>query len=183
MNIIDELNRFLEDRLEEFLKQNPHLELQALDEELSDQLHQARQRLSQFEQQEKTLQMQIVDTAKEVELWHRRVRKAEGAGRQDLAQGARNREQELLNQGNHLWKQMQVRQTLQGEHRQLIQSIEQRRQELHQKMAALKTEKAKNSPNAQPWPASPPPRDLDPLEHLFQQLETDLELEELKKQL
>ena len=30
MGVFDDVSRFLEDRLEEFLKNNPHLELQAL---------------------------------------------------------------------------------------------------------------------------------------------------------
>ncbi|MEY3222150.1 MAG: hypothetical protein RLZZ203_1006, partial [Cyanobacteriota bacterium] len=37
MSLFDDLSRFLESRLEEFLRNNPHLELQALLEQLREQ--------------------------------------------------------------------------------------------------------------------------------------------------
>ncbi|MFW6316406.1 MAG: TIGR04376 family protein, partial [Cyanobacteriota bacterium] len=37
MSLLDDLTKFLETRLDEFLKNNPHLELQALEEQLREE--------------------------------------------------------------------------------------------------------------------------------------------------
>ncbi len=41
MGLFEDLSRFLEDRLDEFLRENPHLELQALEDKLRDQEEEA----------------------------------------------------------------------------------------------------------------------------------------------
>ena len=37
MSLFDDLSQFLEERLDEFLENNPHLELQAIEEQLREQ--------------------------------------------------------------------------------------------------------------------------------------------------
>jgi uncharacterized protein (TIGR04376 family) len=188
MTAFDELNRFLEDRLEEFLQNNPHLELLALDEQLQEQQVNAQRSLTQLQTQETQIQSQILATAREVELWHHRVRKAEAAGRMDLAGPARDREGALFRQGNQLWGQMQgiqaQIQTLQA----TLKQLNDRRAEVKQKIQSLRQQQAQQSAagssSSNPWTAAPPPpKAADPLEAVFQQWETDLELEDLKRQM
>jgi len=188
MTVLDELNRFLEDRLEEFLQNNPHLELQALEEQLKEQQINTQRSLSQSQLQEQHIQNQILDTAREVELWHQRVRKAEAAGRPDLAQPAQNREAALFRQGNQLWGQMQGIQkqikTLQG----VLEDLSDRQREVKVKLMEMKAAQHQATPPSEAsdpvWSSSAvPPKGLDPLETAFQQWETDLELAELKRQI
>jgi uncharacterized protein (TIGR04376 family) len=193
MTAFDELNRFLEDRLEEFLQNNPHLELLALDEQLQEQQVNAQRSLSQLQTQETQIQSQILETAREVELWHHRVRKAETAGRMDLAGPARDREAALFRQGNQLWGQMQGIQAQIQTLQDTLKHLNDRRAEVKQQIQALRQQQAQQpptsssssgSPSANPWTAAPPPpKAADPLEVVFQQWETDLELEDLKRQM
>lgn len=189
MTVFDELNRFLEDRLEEFLQSNPHLELLALDEQLQEQQVNAQRSLTQLQTQETQIQSQILATAREVELWHHRVRKAEAAGRMDLAGPARDREAALFRQGNQLWGQMQGIQAQVQTLQDTLKHLNDRRAEVKQKIQTLRQQAqqsttAAGSPASNPWTASPPPpKAADPLEAVFQQWETDLELEDLKRQM
>lgn len=190
MTAFDELNRFLEDRLEEFLQNNPHLELLALDEQLQEQQVNTQRSLTQLQTQETQLQSQILETAREVELWHHRVCKAEAAGRLDLAGPARDREAALFRQGNQLWGQMQGIQTQIGALQDTLQHLKGRRAEVKQKIQDLRQQEAQQSTASSdnsatnPWTTSPPPpKAADSLEAVFQQWETDLELEELKQQM
>ena len=190
MSVFDELNRFLEDRLEEFLQENPHLELLALDEQLQEQQLNAQRSLTQLQSQETQIQNQILETAREVELWQRRVQKAEAAGRMDLAGPARDREAALFRQGNQLWGQMQGTQTQIQTLQETLKHLNDRRAEVKQQIQILRQQQAQQATvppeysAANPWTTSPPPpKAADPLDAVFQQWETDEELEDLKRQM
>ena len=84
MSVFDDVNRFLEKQLEEFLRVNPHLELQVLADNLREQDVKTTKLLAELEAEEQRQQDAILATAKEIQRWHARIKKAEGAGRQDL---------------------------------------------------------------------------------------------------
>ncbi|WP_017327964.1 TIGR04376 family protein [Synechococcus sp. PCC 7336] len=188
MNPIDDLIRFLELRLEEFLRAHPELELQALEEQLRQQEADTTRAIAQSRAEQQRLQDSILATAREIKRWHERVTQAEAANRPDLAQGARQREADLLSQGNQFWGQMTgVKERIQQMEK-LLQQAQLRRQEVEQKLRAMQREQAERqtaSASAQTfsWSGwSQPSSDWDELETKFRDLETDLELEELKRQ-
>ena len=107
MGLFDDFSQFLENRLEEFLQNNPHLELQALEEQLRQQEEDTLRLIIQLQRQEKKLEQDILSTAQEVKRWHNRIEKAQTANRLDLVQAAQEREASFLRQGNQQWGQMQ----------------------------------------------------------------------------
>jgi uncharacterized protein (TIGR04376 family) len=189
MGLFDDINQFLEERLDEFLQNNPHLELQALEEQLRGQEQDTIKLISRLQLEEKSLQDQILAIANNVQTWHGRINKAEKANRQDLADAAREREAELLRQGNQIWGQMEgVRQrTTQAQ--ELLLQIKQKGQELKQSAQA----QGAKSPNTANTSASDTigwdrggnspqyRRNADSLEAEFQKWELDEELEQIKK--
>ena len=191
MSLFDDLSRFLEKRLDEFLKANPHLELMALEEQLRGQEEDAINLLGDLKRRQQQIEDSILSTAQEIQRWHERIRKAEAANRQDLVQSARAREAALLRQGNHLWGQMQGINDRMAQTRQLQRQIHDRRRELKVKMAAADAERATataasdNDPTAG-WQQSTYQsfnKPVDPLEETFQRWETEEELEDLKRQM
>ncbi|MEL6334180.1 MAG: TIGR04376 family protein, partial [Cyanobacteria bacterium J06626_26] len=106
MSIFDDFSRFLETRLDEFLKAHPHLEMMALEEQLRGQEEDAIATLATLKRRETELETAVLETAKDIKRWHERIAKAEAANRLDLVKPAQEREATLLRQGNHLWGQM-----------------------------------------------------------------------------
>jgi hypothetical protein len=189
MSLFDDLSTFLEARLDEFLRDNPHLELQALEDNLRDQEEEAIRLLGDLRLKESRLQQEILNTAQEVQLWHARVEKAKEKGRMDLAQPAEEHEAALLRQGNQLWGQMEaLRQRIQ-ETIDLQRQIQQKRKEVSAQAAQVRATRAATSADQQ-WqtagwqnynvstPSSSSPQDL---EKAFRQWEMDEEIEELKR--
>lgn len=191
MGLFEDLSRFLEKRLDEFLQANPHLELMALEEQLRGQEEDAINLLGNLKQRQKQIEDSILSTAQEIQRWHERIRKAEAANRQDLVQPAKAREAALLRQGNHLWGQMQGIKDRIKQTRQLQQQIHDRRRELKVKMAAAEANRAAATAASQSdqtagWQQSVYSsfdKPLDPLEETFQRWETEEELEDLKRQM
>jgi uncharacterized protein (TIGR04376 family) len=187
MGLFDDINQFLEERLDEFLQNNPHLELQALEEQLREQEQDTTKLISRLQLEEKSLQDQILAIANDIQTWHGRIDKAEKANRQDLASAAREREAELLRQGNQIWGQMQgVKQrTIQA--KELLLQVKQKRQEAKQSTStqANFTSTTNSSSDTIGWDrgANSPQyrRSADPLEAEFQKWEVDEELEQIKK--
>ncbi|MEM7796700.1 MAG: TIGR04376 family protein [Cyanobacteria bacterium P01_C01_bin.118] len=186
MSIFDDFSRFLETRLDEFLKAHPHLEMMALEEQLRGQEEDAIATLTTLKRREVELETAVLDTAKEIKRWHERIAKAESAKRFDLVKPAKEREAALLRQGNHLWGQMKSVKTRLAETQTLQQQIHAKRQEVKTKIASAQT--ATQAPprdssttgwNQSPFQSNP----LDPLEESFQRWETEAELEELKRKM
>ncbi len=191
MGLFDDLSRFLENRLDEFLKANPHLELMALEEQLRGQEEDAITLLGNLKLRQKQLEDSILATAQSIQRWHERINKAKAAHREDLVKPAQEREAALLREGNHLWGQMQGIKTQIEKTRELQRQIHERRRELKVKIAAAEANRAAATPTGRSesttgWQQSPYQglnQPLDPLEETFQRWETEAELEELKRQM
>lgn len=190
MGAFEDMNRFLEARLEEFLKAHPNLELQVLDDQLQEQLSALQKSLVQIKAEEQQIQKTILTTAQEVQRWHERIEKAEQAKRPDLASAARDREAALLRQGNQQWAQMELlKQSLQ-QTQTLTEKIKSRRQDLQVKIQELQatpktspTPQSWQSNTAQPWTSQYSPSGADDLEAQFKRWEMEEELEALKRKL
>lgn len=188
MGLFEDLNSFLEARLEEFLQNNPHLELQALEENLRDQSTEAINLLADLRLREQQLQDEVLAAAEEVQRWHMRVEKARTAGRDDLLKPAEEREAALLRQGNQLWGQMEMVKQRAAQTIELQRQIEQKLKEVQTRAAEMQATRAAQ-PTSEPWQTSGwnqspsySARDLsDPLEQRFRQWEMDEELDHLKR--
>ena len=183
MGLFDDINQFLEERLDEFLQENPHLELQALEEQLREQEQDTTKLIAKLQLEEKSLQDQILAIANDIQTWHGRISKAEKANRQDLAAAAREREAELLRQGNQVWGQMEGVKQRTTQAKELLQQVKDKGKELKAKAQAQATntyssdtigwDRGANSPQYR--------RSADPLEAEFQKWEVDEELEQIRK--
>lgn len=187
MGLFDDFNRFLESRLEEFLRNNPHLELEALLEQLREQEEDTLRLIADLKLQEKRSQDEILATAQEIQRWHIRVEKAKTAGRQDLAQPAQEREAALLREGNQRWGQMQGLKERITQAKELLKRIQQRRQEVQAKAAEAQATRtsyqASQSFETTGWNQNKS-RNFsggDDLEATFRRWETQDELEQLKR--
>jgi uncharacterized protein (TIGR04376 family) len=191
MGLFEDLSRFLETRLDEFLKAHPHLELMGLEDQLRGQEQETIALLGDLKRRQKQLEDSILATAQDIQRWHGRIAKAKAANRMDLVRLAEEREAALLRQGNQYWGQMQgIKDQLQKT-RLLQQQIHERRRELKAKIARMQAERAaqRQAEQAPSWDAgwNRSPYDvfhqdpLDPVEEAFQRWETDQELEDLKR--
>ncbi|MBE9177934.1 TIGR04376 family protein [Oculatella sp. LEGE 06141] len=188
MGLFEDLSRFLEMRLEEFLRNNPHLELQALEENLRQQEGETTRLLGDLQRREKQLEEEILSTAQEIQRWHIRIEKAKSVNRLDLVKPAEEREAALLSQGNQLWGQMQVLNDRIKQTIALHQQIQTRRQEVKVKVAEAEAARASQK-GEQQWQTSGwnqgyrfgSSNPADPLEATFRQWETEEELEQLKR--
>lgn len=187
MGLFDDFNRFLESRLEEFMRNNPHLELEALLEQLREQEEDTLKLIADLQLQEKRSQDEILSTAQEIQRWHIRVEKAKTAGRLDLAQAAQEREAALLREGNQRWGHMQGLKERITKAKELLQQIQQRGKEVQVKAAEVQTNRA-NYQTTQRWETDGWNRTTnksqggaDDLENEFRNWETQDELERLKR--
>jgi uncharacterized protein (TIGR04376 family) len=186
VSLFDDLSQFLESRLEEFLRNNPHLELQALLEQLRQQEEDTLKLVSELQLQEKRSQDEILSTAQEIQKWHIRIQKAQAAGRQDLVTPAQAREAALLREGNQMWGQMQGLKERITQSQELLRKIQQRRQEVQTKAAEAQTTRTKAQTQqrleTQGWnTANNSNSNFDDLENTFRNWETQDELEKLKR--
>ena len=188
VGLFDDFSRFLESRLEEFLRNNPHLELEALLEQLREQEEDTLRLIADLQLQEKRSEEEILSTAQEIQRWHIRVEKAKTAGRLDLAQPAQEREAALLREGNQRWGQMQGLKERIAQAKELLRQIQQRRQEV--KAKAAETQAARTNYQASQrletsgWNQNRNSSGgLDVLEDAFQRWETQDELDQLKRKM
>lgn len=193
VGLFEDLSKFLETRLEEFLRSHPQLELQALDEQLREQEEDTLRLIGTLQLEQKQLENKILETAQEVKRWHVRIDKAKAANREDLARGAQEREATLLRQGNQLWGQMSgVKERIQKA-QELQRQIQVRRQEIRAKAAQVNAERERTAQQSsqsnwetQGWNRTASTTfssSADPLEQVFQRWETDEELERMKRNL
>ncbi|CDN15766.1 MAG: TIGR04376 family protein [Richelia sp.] len=190
MGLFDDLSRFLENRLEEFLRNNPHLELEALLEQLREQEEDTLKLIADLKVQEQRSQDDILSTAQEIQRWHIRVQKAKNAKRPDLAAAAQEREAALLRQGNVLWGQMQGLKERITQAQELLHKIQVRRQEVQAKATEAQANRARAQAQTKTqqridtsgWSsASSYNRSFDDLEEKFRRWETEAELEQMKR--
>lgn len=187
MGLFDDIGKFLEDRLDEFLQDNPHLELQAIEDQLREQEEDTRRLIVSLQRQEQQIQDEILAIAKDIELWHKRVSKAESANKPDLAQAAKEREATLLRQGNQKWGQMEgVKQNL-VKAKELLQQTQAKRKEVQAKAAEVARSQAQTprSSSTSGWEKAGTYRSTttghDPLDDRFRQWEMDEEIEQMKR--
>jgi uncharacterized protein (TIGR04376 family) len=190
VGLFDDLSRFLENRLEEFLRNNPQLELEALLEQLRQQEDDTLKLIADLQVQEKRSQDDILATAQEIQRWHIRVQKAKDAGRQDLAAAAQQREAALLREGNQKWGHMQGLKERINQSQELLRKIQVRRQEVQAKAKEAQTARAEAQAQQQRletngWRNSPKSssNSFDDLEEKFRRWETEDELEQMKRNL
>jgi uncharacterized protein (TIGR04376 family) len=188
VGLFEDFNRFLENRLEEFLRNNPHLELQALEEQLREQEEDTLRLIADLQLQEKRSQDDILAIAQDIQRWHARVEKAKSHGREDLARSAQEREAALLRQGNQRWGQMEgVKQRI-TQAQELLRQIQTRRQEVRTKAKEVEAARASTQTQARAetfgWNQSRSYSAFsgaDPLEEKFKRWEAQDELEQMKR--
>jgi uncharacterized protein (TIGR04376 family) len=189
MGLIEDMKRFLESQIDDFLSKNPHLELQVIEEQLAQQETDTFQLIVDLQTQEKQIEREILNTAQEIKSWYDRVQKATAAGRSDLATAAQDRVNALLPQGNQLWGKMKGLKERKAKAAELLQTIKSRRTEVKTKAAAAKAARtqAETSSNPSSWGSVnsyTSSRDFaDPLDAQFRRWEADEELENLKRNL
>jgi uncharacterized protein (TIGR04376 family) len=186
VGLFDDFSRFLENRLEEFLRNNPHLELEALLEQLREQEEDTLKLIADLQLQEKRSQDQVMSTAQEIQRWHIRVEKAKTANRQDLAAAAGQREAALLREGNQQWGQMQGVKERISQAKELLRKIQQRRQEVQAKATEAQTARAQAQAQQRletsGWDGrSSYSSGYDDLDEKFRRWETQDELEQMKR--
>ncbi len=187
MSLFDDVGRFFEAKLDEFLRNHPHLELQALEEQLREQEDDTLRFIRDAQNKEKQLQEQILSTAQDIQRWHERVSKAKASGRQDLAQAAQEREAALLRQGNQLWGKMQAAKEQIEKGKELYRKIRSQRLEVQKKATEVKAA-TRDTPlsreNTKSWNQNYQfnlNSSADPLEDTFRRWEMDEELEQMKQ--
>jgi uncharacterized protein (TIGR04376 family) len=189
MSLFDDLSRFLETRLDEFLRANPHLELRALEDQLRGQEQDATRLLGDLNRRSKQLEDSILETAQDIQQWHGRIEKAKAANRQDLVGPAQEREAALLRQGNHLWGQLKGVKERIEQTKALNQRIKTKRQEVQTKIAqaaaTAKATQAESDWGTVGWNQSPYSfnQSVDPLDESFRQWEAEEELNELRRKM
>jgi uncharacterized protein (TIGR04376 family) len=187
MGLLDDISRFLETRLEEYIRNNPQIELQILEEKLTQQESEVAKLIASFRAQEKQFQDNILAIADDIRIWHERAKKASDAGRQDLASAAKEREAALLKQGNQVWAQMELIKQRIAQTADLQSQIQSRMQEVRAKITESAKTKSKSQTNDRAstsfnWESlhTPSQGTDDPLEQQFRRWEMDEELERLK---
>ncbi len=186
MSLFDDLSRFLETRLDEFLRANPHLELRALEDQLRGQEEDAIRLLGDLKRREKELESSILETAKDIQQWHSRIEKAEAANRQDLVGPAQEREAALLRQGNHLWGQMKSVKDRVEQTKELRQRVKAKREEVKTKIAqAAAQAKPVDDWGTTGWHQTTykAGQTYDSLDESFRRWEAEEDLNELKRKM
>lgn len=184
MGLIEDIKRFLELRLEDFIKQNPWLELQLLDDKLQQQEEEVAKLIANLTQQENQYQQQILALAEDVALWHKRAQKAREANRPDLATAAQEREAALLREGNQIWAQMELVKQRASQAHDLLRQIKARRLEVQAKIREVEKQSDRSSwQSARFFFSQGFDKDSDPLEQEFRRWELEEELEALKRKM
>ncbi len=190
MGLFDDFGQFLELRLEEFLRDNPHLELMVLEEKLRDQEEETLKLMTDLKVKEKALQDEILAIAQEIQLWHVRIEKAKAKGRVDLAEPAEVREADLLREGNQKWGQLEMLKERFQQTQELQKKVEQRRKEVQRKVTEAQVNRTGNQVGAgstSNWSKNPTYMNSsggkDPLDQQFNRWEAEEELEQLKRNL
>ena len=184
MGLFDDVSQFLEDRLDEFLRKHPQLELSILEDQINEQQEDTLRLIVDLQRQEKQAQEEIMATAQEIQRWHSWVQKATAKGRPDLAQAAQERENSLLHKGNQLWGKMQGCKQRIAKAKELYQELKTRKEEIQARAAQMKEQASQSAASSPPgWRAGYTATNADPLEEEFQRWEAQRELEDMKEQM
>jgi uncharacterized protein (TIGR04376 family) len=187
MGLFDDFSRFFETRLDEFLKSNPHLELEAILEQLREQERDTRKLITTLAQEKSQLETQILELGQEIKNWHTRIEKAKAAQRDDLAQAAQEREGALLRQGNQVWGQMEGTKERIAQAHSLLGQIQPKIKEVQAQAQQMRSAQSANDWDTIGWnkgsTSSSYNKATDPLESEFQRWEMEEELDRIRKNL
>ena len=106
MSWLDQLERELDARLSAFLRSNPNQERLFRDQHLKDRADALRRQRIQLQAEADVQRQQLLDLAADVRAWRERMDRARKAGADDLAARASNHLEGLMQQGRHLWSDL-----------------------------------------------------------------------------
>ncbi|AII42135.1 hypothetical protein KR100_01770 [Synechococcus sp. KORDI-100] len=106
MSWLDQLERELDARLSAFLRSNPNQERLFRDQHLKDRADALRRQRIQLKSEADVQRQQLLDLAADVRAWRDRMERARRAGADDLASRASNHLDGLMQQGRHLWSDL-----------------------------------------------------------------------------
>ena len=106
MSWLDQLERELDARLSAFLRSNPNQERLFRDQHLKDRADALRRQRIQLQAEADVQRQQLLDLAADVRAWRERMERAERARADDLAARASNHLEGLMQQGRHLWSDL-----------------------------------------------------------------------------
>ena len=183
MGLFNDVGQFFETRLEEFLQNHPHLELQAITEQVMEQEREAFRLNRDLESQLTQIEENLTKVAKDIKHWHERVQQAESGGRGDLAAAAKQREAALLREGNQLWGKMQGTKKRLEQAKTLLFQLQNKRKEIKAKIDEIKASQKVQDDYTSSWEnigdrtyASA----SDPLEAKFAKWEMDEQIRQMK---
>ena len=153
-NWLDNLERGLEERLEQFLRSNPSQDQLLREQHLQDRQRDLHNRRGQQQLQARELRRQLLTLAEQVQAWTTRGEKARRAGALELAKRADQHVVGLMQQGRKLWEE--------------FEALGLQFAELEEQLNSLKTQEKQSTSN----------RSLDEDWALFEALQ---ELEELRR--
>ena len=105
---LDNLERSLEERLEQFLRSNPSQDQLLREQHLQDRQRDLHNRRGQQQLQARELRRQLLTLAEQVQAWTQRGEKARRAGSLELAQRADQHVGALMQQGRELWEEFEA---------------------------------------------------------------------------
>ena len=105
---LDNLERGLEERLEQFLRSNPNQDQLLREQHLQDRQRDLHNRRGQQQLQARELRRQLLTLAEQVQAWDKRGEKAQRAGALELAQRADQHVAALMQQGRELWEEFEA---------------------------------------------------------------------------
>lgn len=192
MSIFDNFTTFLESKLDEFLQNNPQLNLTILAQEIKQEKQDTIKIISQLETKQKKLETEILKLVQDIKLWCERIEKAEKAKRIDLAQEAEQRKNLLLSQGNIAWQEMKKVKAQIANSKQKMINIEQKEREINLKIQELEKTKYQREHYSKTSTDSSysnnsyynfNEKNYDDLEKKFRDWEVSMELEEMKRKM
>ena len=105
---LDNLERSLEERLEQFLSSNPSQDQLLREQHLQDRQRDLHNRRGQQQLQARELRRQLLTLAEQVQAWTKRGEKAQRAGALELAERANQHVVDLMQQGRELWEEFEA---------------------------------------------------------------------------
>ena len=104
---LEQLERELDKRLSEFLRNNPTQDQLFQDQHQQDRASALKRQRRQLQQDAEEQRRQLLDLADQVKGWRERIQRADRAGATDLADRARHHLDQLMTQGRHLWSDLE----------------------------------------------------------------------------
>ena len=104
---LEQLERELDKRLSEFLRNNPIQDQLFQDQHQQDRASALQRQRQQLQQDAEEQRQQLLALADQVKDWRQRIQRADQAGATDLADRARRHMDELMTQGRNLWSDLE----------------------------------------------------------------------------